>query len=165
MELLKNKIKAKRQLQGFTVVELLVASGIALIILAIVGLMYVSSERSFKFGQTALNSEADLRLAMDWITRDIRGAESIQGNRLELSGDSVTITIPAGDIIYALKQNDTDVSLELTRTGPNPDTVDRTIAEEIVVYFDSATTSVTITLTKEDPQRTLTSIVTMRNTG
>jgi len=164
MESPKNKIKVRRQIQGFTIVELLIASGIALIILAIVGFMYVSSERSFKFGQTVLNSEADLRLAMDWLVRDIRAAKSI-------SPDTVTLTIPPDTVTLTISLESGDTVVDYTfDSGKNQlmRTVEgesRPIAPVSVSIDPPSGYTVTITLhpATGDTTRTLTSKITMRN--
>ena len=75
--------------KGFAVVELLIASALALIVLVMGILVYISSDRSYSFGQAAIRTEANLRLAMDWLTRDIRQAENIN-----VSGDTVTLAMP-----------------------------------------------------------------------
>ena len=168
MELLKNKIKFWMQKKGFTLVELLIASSIVLVTLAVVGLIYVSTNRSFKFGQATLNSEADLRLAMDWLTKDIRQAESISPDTVTLkaSGDTVTIEIPpsaSNDIIYTLSGN----KLERAIIGSTPRTIAVDISEVGVSIVTDDTVAITLSSTKtifnNSYTRTITSKVAMRN--
>ncbi len=147
--------------KGFTVIELLIASSIALITLAVVLLIYVSTNRSFKFGQANLNSEADLRLAMDWLTRDIRQAED-----LNLSGDTVTIIMPSfvsDDIIYTFSSN----KLKRAISGSTFRTIAVDVSEVEVSVITDDTVIITLSSTKtvfNNPHtRTLTSKVTMRN--
>ena len=147
------------QKKGFTLVELLIASSIVLVTLAVVGLIYVSTNRSFKFGQATLNSEADLRLAMDWLTKDIRQAEN-----LVLSGDTVTVIMPSSisdDIIYTLSSN----KLERAISGSTPRTIAVDISEVSIVTDDTVaiTLSSTKTVFNNPHTRTITSKVTMRN--
>ena len=149
------------QKKGFTLVELLIASSIALITLAVVALIYVSTNRSFKFGQITLNSDADLRVAMDWLTKDIR-----QAKNLVLSGDTVTIEVPpsvSNDIIYTFSSN----KLQRTISGSTPRTIAVDISEVGVSIVTDDTVAITLSSTKtvfNNPHtRTLTSEVTMRN--
>ncbi len=154
--------------KGFTIVELLIASSIALITLAIVLLIYVSTNRSFRFGQSTLNSEADLRLAMDQLTKDIRQAENISPATatLPISGDEFTVIIPSfisDDIIYALSSN----KLIRTISGSTSRLMAVDVSEVEVSVITGNTVTITLSSTKtvfNNPHtRTLTSKVTMRN--
>lgn len=167
MDLLKqsNNSGGRPDRRGITLVELLVASGIALTILVAVGLVYFTSNKSFKFGQATLSSQADLRLAMDWLCRDIRKAEGITK---VVSGDTVTVTlnmpssVASYDVVYVL-----DDEKNLKR---NDGTSVRTVATDIAT-FEVTTTDDTVALTLssvktvlgDQYQRSLTSRVTMRN--
>lgn len=160
MELLKQNSKNKERLKGFTLVELLVASGVTIIVLAVVGLVYVSSNRGFKFGRAALESEADLRLAMDWITRDIREAEEIN-----ISGGTVTLQMPSsvcsGPVVYVWNEDKS----QLTRAQGSSA---KLIVNSLTKFDVSTGDTVAITLSSVKPQlnkeRILTSKVTLRNT-
>ncbi len=147
----------KTSVQGFAVFELLVASAVALIVLVMGIIVFVGSDRSFRFGQQAISSEADLRLAMDWVRRDIRGAEDIA-----ISGNTVTLTMPPlvslGNIVYIWSGN------QLTRSeGINS----KVIVTDITQFDISAGDTVAITLASIKPrlnkEHQLTSKVTMRN--
>jgi len=149
------------QKKGFTLIEFLIASSIVLVTLAVVGLIYVSTNRSFKFGQATLNSEANLRLAMDWLTRDIMQAEDLVS-----SGDTVTVIMPSSisdDIIYTLSSN----KLERAISGSTPKTIIEAVSEVKVSIVTDATVAITLSSTRtvfdQEHQRTLTSKVTMRN--
>ena len=158
MELPKNR--TSRKIQGLTIVELLIASAIALIVLALVGLIYVASDKSFRFGEDVLDSEANLRLAMDWMTKDIRGASD-----LSISGDTVFLTIPSASgqttIAYQCENN------KLKRTvGDTGDT--RTIARVSMdpssdIARSDSTVTIVLHATAGNTIRSLTSQVTMRN--
>lgn len=147
----------KASLQGFAVFELLVAAAIALIVLVMGIIVYVGSDRSFRFGQQAISSEADLRLAMDWVTRDIRGAEDIT-----ISGDTVTLEMPSAvssdDVVYVWSGN------QLTR---NKGSSSKVIVADIIQFDISTGDTVAITLSSIKPRlnkaHQLTSKVTMRN--
>lgn len=130
-----NKNKRKYSRGGFSVVELLIAAGLTVLILGVVGLVYVSSNRSFKYGQAVLNSEADLRLAMEWITRDIRKAKKIQVTKgivdgddvilLDYPGEEINITFVSGSTVYTVNSDDGEWVLK--RNGVDPDTINRPI--------------------------------------
>jgi len=161
MESAKIKTLSWRQQEGFSIVELLIAAAIGLIALGMVSTLYFTSNRSFTFGQTRLQSEADLRLAMDWITRDMRAAKELVPNTVTLTipTDAVTIAIPLGDgsednINYDFSDNQlrrnqkpiAPVSMHLSRLSTTADTV-----------------TITLCSTTGDTNRTLTTKVTMRN--
>ena len=154
--------------KGFTVVELLIASSIVVITLAIILLIYISTNRSFKFGQAILNSEADLRLAMDQLTKDIRQAENISPDTvtLPISGNEFVVIIPlsiSNNITYALSSD------KLTRTisGSTSRLIAVDVSEVEVSVITGNTVTITLSSTKtvfDNPHtRTLTSKVTMRN--
>jgi len=152
--------------KGVTAVELLIASSIVLVILAVVTLIYISTNRSFKFGQVNLNFEADLRLAMDWLTRDIMQAESISPATvtLPISGDEFTVISPiCDDIVYALSSN----KLQRRISGSTPKTIIGDVNEVEISVVTGDTVAITLSSIKtifgKEHQRTLTSKVTMRN--
>jgi len=158
MELPKNR--TSRKIQGLTIVELLIASAIALIILALVGLIYVTSDKSFRFGEDVLGSEADLRLAMDWVTKDVRGAAD-----LSISGDTVFLTIPSesGQITIAYWCEDNQLKRKLVDTGET-----RTIARVSMdpssdIARSDSTVTIVLHATAGNTIRSLTSQITMRN--
>lgn len=161
MELPKIRTLLWRERKGFSVVELLIAAAIGLIVLSTISIIYFSSSRSYTFGQTKLQSEANLRLAMDWITRDMRAAENLSPDTVTLTipTDTVTIIIPLGNgsednINYDFSDNRlrrnqkpiAPVSMHLSRLSTTADTV-----------------TITLSSTTGDTTRTLTNKVTMRN--
>lgn len=146
--------------KGFTIVELILASVVALIILGIGALIYLSSQKSFKMGTKALSTQASLRLAMDWLTRDIREAKN-----LTVSGDTVTLIIPSqsGDITVQYSQENYSNKDYLKRIE---DATSRYIAPVSIITPIPVTTNHTVTIvlhSTEDPTQILTSEVTMRN--
>ena len=150
MELLKIKTLLWRERKGFSVVELLITAAIGLIALGMVSTLYFTSNRSFTSGQTSLHSEADLRLAMDWIARDAREAESIDTVALQVFLDGKTIT-------FGFEDN------QLTRTVSGEPT--RPIGPVTIDSLNASGSTVMITLRPVvgDTNRTLTTKVTMRN--
>jgi len=161
MESLKHRIKNKEKdfsSEGFSLIELLIAAAVAIIVLGIVGLVYVSSERSFRFGRAAIESEADLRLAMDWLIRDIREAQS-----LSISDDTVTLQIPpyiaSDDVVYVRTDDNKLIRSQGTST--------KVIITDLTEFDISTDDTVSITLSSIKPRlrerRILTSKVTMRN--
>jgi len=145
--------------KAFTVVELLIAAGISLIILSIVFFIYISAEKSFKFGQDTLNTEANLRMAMDWLTRDIRAAKSISPDTVTLTipPDTVTLTIPA-------EAEDTTVSVSYSFNSGKLIRRGRPIASVSVSINHPTGSTVTIVLhPPESSTPALSSMVTMRN--
>jgi len=160
MELPKARIRANdTRIRGFTIIELLIATGITLVVLGVIGLIYVTSDRSFKFGQSAISSEADLRLAMDWLTRDIREARNVQ-----ISGDTVVVILPPEsggvNVYYGYDSNG-----YLTRTfDSEPSKVIAPVSIDSVIHNPSEST-VTIVLSSNvgNTVKALTSQVTMRN--
>ncbi|MBE0478996.1 hypothetical protein IBX65_07780 [Candidatus Aerophobetes bacterium] len=112
--------------KGLTLVELLIGCGIALVILMAVGFVYVSSDRSLRFGREVIRSEADLRLAMDWLVRDIREAEQLEGTGEVVDGHNaillnslgawMEIRGPTVSSDYEIKQESGTSTLELKCT-------------------------------------------------
>ena len=146
--------------KAFTVVELLIAAGISLIILSIVFFIYIGAEKSFKFGQATLNTEANLRLAMDWLTRDIRAAKSISPDTVTLTipPDTVTLTIPAETGDTTVSYSFDSGKLIRSKGGSRP------IAPVSVSINHPTSSTVTIVLhPPESSTPVLSSMVTMRN--
>jgi len=161
MESAKNRLRLGKQPAGFSVVELLIATAIGLIVLGMVSVIYFSSSRSYTSGQTKLQSEADLRLAMDYITRDMRAAESLSPDTVTLTipTDTVTITIPLGS--GSEDTIDYDFSDNRLRRNQKP------IASVSMHLARSSTTDDTVTIslhsTTGDTTQALTTAVHMRN--
>ena len=158
MELQKNKVFKK--VQGLTIVELLIASAIALIILALVGLIYVASDKSFRFGENVLDSEADLRLAMDWMTKDVRGAAD-----LSISGDTVFLTIPSasGQTTIAYQCENNKLKRTVVDTGDTRTIASVSMNPSSDIVVDNFTVTITLHNTAGNSVRSLTSQITMRN--
>jgi len=86
----------KKSKRGFTLVEMLIATGLFGVVMAAVGSIYMFSTRSF----ASLTTYADLdkinRTAMDTLTREIRQARlvsDVQSNSFSLiNGDGVSVT-------------------------------------------------------------------------
>lgn len=146
--------------RGFSVVEIIIASFIALVVLLVIGLVYVTSERSFKFGRDAVMVDEELRGVMDLVLKDMREAEQVIK-----SDDTVTLVIPSdvasSNVVY--------VYLPEEERLERHEATSQTVASNITYFDVQAGTTVTVTISSirpwlEEP-RTLTSKVTLRNAG
>ena len=161
MESARNKLRLCQQPTGFSVIELLIAAAIGLIVLSMVSIIYFSSSRSYTSGQTKLQSEANLRLAMDYITRDMRAAESLSPNTVNLiiPTDTVTITIPLA--------NDSEDNINYDFSDNRLTRNEKPIAPVSMRLARPSTTANTVTITlystTGDTTRALTTAVHMRN--
>jgi len=84
---LKYLSKKGKLTKAFMLIELLIAAGITAAVLVLVTFVFVNTNEIFEVGKDALQAEGDLRLAMDWLTKDIRGANDIS------PGTITTLTI------------------------------------------------------------------------
>ena len=150
--------KKGKNIKGLTIVELLIAAGVGLILLGVLGFIYIVSDRSFKFGKDNIKIESELRLAMDWVTKDLREAKNAN---YDPGTGTFTITLP---------QESGGVNIDYTFSGgyltrKYDAELPRKIAS--VSFFDEPSISgptVTVTLkSQNDATKTLTSQVTMRN--
>ena len=145
---------------GFAILELLIAAGLAIVVMVMSYLVFVGSDRSFRTGQAAISAEADLRHAMDVVVQDVR-----QATQVSLSGDTMTLTMPtsiaAEPVKYVydgsrlFRQQDDSSSLKL-------------IGEEITTFTvtpTDGTTTVRLVTTRPRLQEDyeLISKVTLRN--
>lgn len=141
MDLLEDKMKEQKKRQGFSLAEILVAAGLSLIILFAVAVLYLSSQKSFKFGQDALGTEANLRLAMDWITKDIREATGINS-----TGNTYTLTMPSsiapGDVVYTWDENNN----QLERDDATSSRIIATGVTQFEIVPDGSSDLVAVTL-------------------
>jgi len=153
--------KKGKNIKGLTIVELLIAAGVGLILLGVLGFIYIVSDRSFKFGKDNIKIESELRLAMDWVTKDLREAKNAN---YDPGTGTLTITLP---------QESGGVNIEytfsdgyLTRYDYDAESP-RKIRKIASVSFEAVSISgptVTVTLkSQNDATKTLTSQVTMRN--
>jgi len=150
--------KKGKNIKGLTIVELLIAAGVGLILLGVLGFIYIVSDRSFKFGKDNIKIESELRLAMDWVTKDLREAKNAN---YDPGTGTLTITLP---------QESGGVNIEYTFSdGYLTRKYDAELPRKIasVSFFDEPSISgptVTVILkSQNDATKTLTSQVTMRN--
>ena len=177
----------RRKKFGFTLVEIMVSVFLASFIFGVVLFLYLGSQRSFDSGRIYSDIYADARLALDWMSRDIKGASEIVSAAdsslvLKISSiyaddiipgkyDQLTYSIyqpTASDIPLLKRTMDADANSSRYIPGDNPKTT--TIANNISsLIFTSAGTYVTIELTASRTrlnrtyQETLNSVVKLRN--
>ncbi len=106
--------------KGFTLLELQVASAIALITLSAVLALYLFSWRSFTIGNPLLDVYSNSRNASGWLTRDIRCAAQVVSSHgsYTTTDNSIVLMVPSIDslgevispnydyIIYKLQDTD-----------------------------------------------------------
>jgi len=103
----------KKSTSGMTLVEVLIASVIALMIGGVVVAAFLSGQRSFVSGTTLMEVHGDARVAMDWLSRDIKWAHQVVMGSVTIGADTYTtgaselvLSIPSvdasGDIIDGL---------------------------------------------------------------
>ena len=150
------KIQKKQNENGFTLVELLVAMAISVIVMASIGYVYYTQQKSYVAQEQISAMQQNLRAAMYYMEREIRmaGFDPTQSNTpgiqtaspntmrftLDITDDTDTGP-PDGDtgdanedITYSLADNDGDGDNDLERNG-------NLIAENIdaldFVYLDA----------------------------
>ena len=110
----------KSGIKGFTLIELQLASMIALIILSAIIALYIFSWRSFTIGNAFLDVYANSRNASGWLTRDIRSASQVAPSHgsYTTTDNSIVLMVPSIDasgqvisshydyITYRLQGND-----------------------------------------------------------
>jgi Tfp pilus assembly protein PilW len=124
----KNKIKALKKMffkeAGFTLTELLVAIGMGIIVIGAIFSFYLYNQQSFTSASAYVEINTAARLAMDWMSRDLRWAQQLITNKTinsqyYITGtEEIILKIPSidssGDIIdgvfdyvvYHLSQSD-----------------------------------------------------------
>lgn len=86
-----------RQNRGLTLVELQVASAIALVALSAVFALYLFSWRSFTIGNTLLDVYSNSRNASGWLTQDIRCAAQVISSHgsYTTTDNSIVLMVPS----------------------------------------------------------------------
>jgi type IV pilus assembly protein PilW len=77
-----NAYRNRRNARGFSVVELLVAMGLSVLLLAGVATMFASSRRSYEANDHLARIEENGRFALDSIVRDVRAAGYVGCSKL-----------------------------------------------------------------------------------
>jgi len=150
------KIQKKQNEDGFTLVELLVAMAVSVIVMASIGYVYYTQQKSYVAQEEMSAMQQNLRAAMYYMEREIRmagfdptqsdtpGIQTASPNTMRFTLDITDDTDtgpPDGDtgdanedITYSLADNDGDGDNDLERNG-------NLIAENIdaldFVYLDS----------------------------
>lgn len=76
---------------GFTLVELLAASGMATIILGAAMVTFIGVQRSVTTSLYQINAQSDQNRVFSYLRKDLRGASKVQ---IAAQGTEVTITVP-----------------------------------------------------------------------
>ena len=142
------KIQKKQNENGFTLVELLVAMAISVIVMASIGYVYYTQQKSYVAQEQISAMQQNLRAAMYYMEREIRMAgfdptQNANAGIITATSNSITFTEDIdGDgafsvnenITYSLADKDGDGDNDLERNG-------NLIAENIdaldFVYLDS----------------------------
>jgi len=125
----------QKSIRGFTLVEIMIATGVSLIIVGIIVEVLMTSQRSFSTGVGLMRVHSNARLAMDQLTRDVKWARQI--------ATSVTIggtTYTTGDNELVLEVPSLDASGEILAvtfdtivyhlTGASPDQIERIVSPD-----------------------------------
>ena len=67
----------RRDERGFTLTELLVVTAVLGLMLTAVGSLMMSSQQAYSFGSNRVEAQQNARVALDLMTRELRGAQSI----------------------------------------------------------------------------------------
>lgn len=116
--------EGKMKKSGFTLVEVMFAATIGLLVMGMIMILYVGANQNMILGMTLAEINADARLAMDRIVRDIRWGSEIETSRTVgtttyfTGNDEIIIKVPSIDaggtiiastfdyVIYALDASD-----------------------------------------------------------
>lgn len=95
--------------RGLTLIEVLAAVALLSVILLLVGSLHVFGQKNFNDQAVQAENTAHLRLAMSWITKDVRRAEEVtyssETNQLQMDNENITYSL-TGD---TLLRNNTQV--------------------------------------------------------
>lgn len=97
-------VRRPGSLTGFSLIEVLIASAIGVVIMTVVVAAYVGGQRNFLTGVAFLDVHSDVRVAMDWIVRDIKWSNEIipsYGAYTSTSGgNELVLSVPSIDASY-----------------------------------------------------------------
>jgi hypothetical protein len=119
------KISARRQANihstaAFTLIEAVVAFGLATLIMAVVAALIVYSSRTFSALSNYVDLDLHSRQALDIISREVRGATAVVDCRTNGSVSYITLT-NAGDMTLTKVAWNSDAhTLSLEKTGLTP---------------------------------------------
>ncbi|MCM8812979.1 MAG: prepilin-type N-terminal cleavage/methylation domain-containing protein [Candidatus Omnitrophica bacterium] len=88
---------------GFSILEVLIASAVALVISSAVLAAMIASQRSFVTGNAQIELQSAARMALEWLSFDIRVSRqvaascSISGTTYTTGDDTLVLSVPAID--------------------------------------------------------------------
>jgi len=102
----------KRDQNGFSIVELIVALSVLLIVLALGYQFYFFGNRTFTVGENQSNIQRDIRLTADLITKEIRNAKIVELVGASASDGYEYIYLQDKDIKHRLNENISNITNE-----------------------------------------------------
>ena len=111
---------SKIKIRGFTLVELLVAIGLSTMFAGVVMSLYLVSRQSLEIGNASSEIHASARLAMDWMSKDIRWGKRIRASRL------------VGTQTYTT--GDSELILEIPSIDANENIIDINTTFDYIIY-------------------------------
>lgn len=98
-----------RSNRGVTFVEMLVVTGISMVLFASIFTVNLLARQTFEFSTTFMDIHGGTRMGMDWMTKDVRWANQvlssikIKGTTYRTADDEIVLEIPSidgnGDVI------------------------------------------------------------------
>jgi prepilin-type N-terminal cleavage/methylation domain-containing protein len=107
--------------RGFTLVEMLVATGIGAILITIIVALTAYAERSFAVTSSHVELESKSRYALDKLTRELRQATAVVSCDTNLPFKWFTVTNAVDGFALTLSWDADVKSLRLEKVGPTPD--------------------------------------------
>ena len=105
---------------GFTLIEAVVAFGLATLVMAVVASLIVYSSRTFSAMSNYVDLDLHSRQALDLISREVRGATAVVDCRTNGSVSYITLT-NADDMTFTkIAWNSDAATLSLQKTGVPP---------------------------------------------
>jgi prepilin-type N-terminal cleavage/methylation domain-containing protein len=104
---------------GFTLVEVMISSALATVVMAAVLSTFVFMGRNLARLASYQSLETESRKALAYLRRDFAVAQSIK-NGTTPTTSSVTLVLPAGEVTYTYDSTTRDLR-RLATFGPNPD--------------------------------------------
>jgi prepilin-type N-terminal cleavage/methylation domain-containing protein len=113
--------KQQRSQCGLTLIEMLIATGIGLIMMTIILSLTAYGERSFAVTSSHVNLESKSRNALDKLTRELHQATAVINCETNLPVKSLTVTNALEAFTMTLSWDADAKTLTLERTGPTID--------------------------------------------
>jgi len=127
---------------GVTVLEFMVASVLTLILLGGLMTIYVTGKNSWERNKSTVLTQREVRKALSWMTRELRGAENLVVNQSpnDINPNDIDINFvlaDTGNVLYSWKT-----------TGGSPNLIVRTVgAQTRTIAQNISALNVTQTLT------------------